>query len=242
MHIRLLLIALTIASSAQAANTTNPNPQTVHVTGTRLGEPMAWRYSLLRTAEDVFKKHEARLAPGATLAFRLPNVNEAQDGNVVEIVTATRRIPLPMVSATEFALPHSLETVDDDAMVVVNRDFPEGSFRQPNVQVRSPGLVEGVKRMGDLRLACAVQVAMAKAQNFKFRAILAAASLFGEICEEMEVTNIGAPIGLYDTVTIEDGDRRMTQPRSQERVPKLGDKSWSDNTRISYRLNGQIVY
>ena len=57
----------------------------------------------------------------------------------------------------------------------------------------------------------------------------------------MELNNIGAATGPYDTMTIEDGERRMTQARSQREVLKLGDKRWSDNARISYSLNGQIV-
>lgn len=242
MRVFSFMAVLAIADSAHAVDTTNIAPQVVHITGARPGAPMAWRYSLLQAAEAVFNRHEARLAPGATLAFKLPNVNETQTSIEVEIVSATRRIRLPMVSAAAFTLPFGDEATDSDAMVAVNRDFPKGSYRHPNVQVRSPGLPEDVKRMGDLRLACAAQVAMVKEHDLKSRALLAAASLFGEICQEMEVTNIGAPAGPYDTMTIEDGGRTMTQPRSHKEPLKLGSKNWSDNAHISYRLNGQIVY
>lgn len=241
MRIFFFAVFLAMPGIAQAAEPTITAPQVVHIPGERLGAPMAWKYNLLRAAEDEFKKHEARLAPGATLAFKLPNVDETQGDNEVDIVTSAGRIRMPMVSTNIFALPRGAEAFDGNAMIEVNREFPKGSFRHPNVQVRSPGLAEGVKRMGDLRLACAVQVAMAKAHELKFRALLVAASLFGDLCEEMQLTNIGASAGPYDTVAVEDGDRRITRPRAQAAELKLGDRRWSDNARISYFLDGQIV-
>ena len=110
------------------------------------------------------------------------------------------------------------------------------------MQVRSPGLPDGVKRMRDLRLACAAQMAMAKTEGLKFRAALAAASLFGfGVCDKLEATKVGEPAGRYDTVTIEDGDRRLVLAAKDKHPPELGDKGWSDNARISYALNGSIV-
>lgn len=241
MRICFLFAALAVAGSVQAAESTDTTPQVVHVSGARPGEPMAWRYSVLRTAQAMFERHAATQAPGAMLTFRLPSTVQGESDNQVEIVTAGSRLPLPIVSAAAFALAQGIEASDSDAMVVVNKEFRKGSFGHPNVQVRSPGLPQGVKRMGDLRLACAAQFAMAKAESLKFRAMLAAASLFGDICEEIGVTNIGAPAGPYDTIMIEDGDRKLTQSRSQGKLPRLGEKYWSDNARISYMLGGQIV-
>jgi hypothetical protein len=79
---------------------------------------------------------------------------------------------------------------------------------------------------------------MAKADGFKFRAILATASIFGfSACDKLEVTKIDPPTDPYDTVTIEDGDRRLVQPAAQPDLLQLGDKSWSDNARISYTMS-----
>lgn len=242
MRVFILIASLAVANTVQAAEVAFANPQVVVVPGQRPGEPMAWKFSLLRAGEAQFKQHEARLAPQASLAFKLPRGEEAQDDIEVGIVSATGRIGLATASAAAFTLPVSTEAVDSDAMVVTNRHFRKGSFLHPLVQVRSPGLADGVKRMGDLRLACAVQVTMAKAQDFKFRALLAAARLFGDLCQEMAVNNIGAPASTYDTITIEDGGRRMALPRAQADGPKLGDTSWSDDARISYSLHGETVF
>lgn len=243
MRIGFLLTVLAIAGSAQAADTSGSTVQRVHVSGAPVGEPMAWRYSVLRTAETVFAKHASTQAPGATLAFRLPNVASAQDDDRVEIVMAGQRLPLPMVAPLAFTLPHDVAAADSGAMVVVNRDFPKGSFRHPEVQVRSPGLPEGVRRMGDLRLACAAQIAMLKAESLKFRAVFATVGLFGgDACKDTDVTDIDDPAGPYDTVTIEDGERRLTLSRDQEGMPRLGETAWSDNARIRYTLNDRIVH
>lgn len=230
MRIRFFLILLAVATCVQAAD------------NEPAGKPMTWRYQLLQTAQDLFEKRAAMQAPGATLTFSLPKVDAAQANNQVEIVRADKHIVLPMISNTTFALVRDADAAESDAMVVVNRNFPKGEMNHPNVQVRSPGLPDGVKRMGDLRLACAAQIEMAKAEGLKFRALLATVSMFGiSVCDKLEVTKIDAPTGPYDTVTIEDGGRRLVQPAAQPNPLQLGDKNWSDNARISYTVSDHIV-
>jgi hypothetical protein len=238
MRIRSFLILLAVAGSVHANDSINVG----HKTDSNEARPMAWRLSLLQQAQDVFDKRAAGQAPGATMNFRLPKVDPAQGGNQVEIVGADRHVPLPMASNTTFSLKRGAPAEDSGAMVVVNRNFPKGEFNHPLVQVRSPGLPDGVQRMGDLRLACAAQMAMAKAEGLKFRAALAAAGLFGfDVCDELEATKVEEPKGAYDTVTIEDGGRRLVQPAKDKHPPKLGDKTWSDEARISYTLDGRLV-
>lgn len=232
MRIRFFLTAVALAGSVQATETATPEQ----------GEPMAWRYGLLRTAQSVHDEQAAARAPGSVMRFRLPKVDPAQGDNQVEIVQKDKRIPLPMTSATTFALPPGLNAAKGDPVVVVNKHFPKGDFNHPNVLVRSPDLPPGVARMGDLRLACAAQVAMGKAESLKFRALFATVGLFGfDVCEDMEVTTIEAPAGVYDTIVIEDGERRLVQSKAGGKPPRLGDPAWSDNARISYLANEQVV-
>jgi hypothetical protein len=229
MRIRFFLISLVIAGAANASDAA-PN------------SPMAWPYRLLETAQNAFDEKAAAQAPGATLAFRLPKIDAARSGEErVEIVQAGQRSALPMVSATAFEFVPDLRAAGAGAMVVVeDRYFPKGEFTHPNVQVRSPGLPDGVRRMGDLRLACKAQVAMAKEEGFKLRAVLAGASLLGlDLCEkQLKVTDVDAPDGPYDTVTLEDGERRLTMRAKDANLAKLGDTAWSDNARITYASHG----
>jgi hypothetical protein len=239
MRIRSVFFLLAVvAASAHASDGINVG----HRDDSDEARPMAWRFSLLEKAQDVFAKRAPEQAPGAAMTFRLPKVDAAQAGNQVELVGADHRIPLPMASNTSFRLLRGTLAEDSDTMVVVNRNFPKGEFNHPLVQVRSPGLPDGVQRMGDLRLACAAQMDMAKAEGLKFRAALAAASLFGfNVCDKLEAAKVEAPKGAYDTVTIEDGERRLVQSAKDEHGLPLGDRSWSDNARISYTLAGQPV-
>jgi len=238
MRIRSFLILLAVAGSAHAADSINIG----HRTDSDEIKPMAWRFQLLEKALSTFEKRAAEEAPGAKLTFRLPKVDAAEAGNQVEIVGADHHVPLPMPSNTSFSLKRGTLAEDDDSMVVVNRNFPKGEFNHPLVQVRSPGLPDGVRRMGDLRLACSVQMEMAKSEGLKFRAALAAASLFGfKVCDKLEAAKVEEPSGKYDTVTIEDGTRRLVHAAKDKHQPELGDKAWSDNARISYTLNGQPV-
>jgi len=234
-------LALTLAANVQAADPVDSGFQVVHVNGSVPGQTMAWRYGLLQKAQAVFEKHTAAQAPGAQLSFRLPRIDPAQEGNKVEIVLENKHVPLAMASPASFTLPGPGAVDDDDAMVMANKEFPKGSYLHPNVQVRSPGLPANVVRMGDLRLACAAQVAMAKAESLKFRLLLGTVGLFADLCGEMEVTSMNAPPGRYDTLMIEDGERKLTLKKSQDKLPQLGEKSWSDETRIRYLSSEQTV-
>ncbi len=237
MRIRSFLILLAVAGSVHANDGINVG----HKTDSDEVKPMAWRLQLLEKARDVFEKRAPEKAPGATLTFRLPKVDATQAGNQVELVGADHRVPLPMASNTTFALKRGTLAEDSDSMVIANRNFPKGEFNHPLVQVRSPGLPDGVQRMGDLRLACAAQLEMAKSEGLTFRAVLAGAGLFGfNVCDKLEATKIEAPKG-HDTVTIEDGSRRLVLASTDKQQPALGDKGWSDEARISYTLNGQAV-
>lgn len=229
MRTRYFLLSLIIAGSAQASDSTGASP-------------MAWRYRLLETAQDVFDEKAAVQAPGATMSFRLPKIDTPQAGGErVELVVAGWHNALPMDSDTAFSFTRDLRAADNEAMVVVvDRTFPKGEFKHPNVQVRSPGLPDGVRRMGDLRLACKAQMAMAKEEGIKVRAVLVTSSLLGlDLCEkQLNVTDVDAPDRSYDTVIVEDGGRRVAMRARDANLAKLGDRDWSDNARIRYILNG----
>jgi hypothetical protein len=241
MRARLLAsILLTLAAGAQASDTVEFSHRTAPADGLA-GNPMAWQYRVLQAAQDVFDARAAGQAPGATLAFRLPKPALDQDGNRVELVRADRRLPLAMVSNNAFTLARD-GAAADATVAVVNRNFRPGSYNEPIAQVRSPGLPENVRRLGDLRLACAAQMAMLKAEGFKVRAMLSVTNLFGlDLCDDTKVINFDEPDGHYDVVTIEDGGRRLVLAARQAKAPRLGDKDWSDNARITYALDAHVV-
>ena len=207
------------------------------VTGEQAGDakPMAWRYRVLAAGQDRFDQDAPRLAPGASLAFVLPKV-EGGD-NRVQIVKAEGPVSLPMVSPTSFKLVRDDSAAEENAEVVVNRSFAPGQMIHPNVQVRSPGLAPDTRRLGDLRLACQVQMAMVKTEELKIRALLAVGSMFGlDVCKTAKVDEFDAP-RRFAQVVLEYGTRRSvygSRGTGQQRVPALSDSAWPDDTRVSY--------
>lgn len=210
-------------------------------TGDKTGDakPMAWRYRVLAAGQDRFDQEAPRLAPGASLAFVLPKV-EGGD-NRVQIVKAEGAISLPMVSPTSFKLVRDDAAAEENAEVVVNRSFPPGQMIHPNVQVRSPGLAPDTRRLGDLRLACQVQVAMVKTEELKIRALWAVGSVFGlDVCKTAKVDEIDAP-RKFARVVLEHGGRHAEFAPSgaaQQSAPVLSDSAWPDDTRVSYVSEG----
>ena len=78
---------------------------------------MTWRYQLLQKAQDVFDKHAAAQAPGSTLTFGLPKLDPTQANNRADIVYGDKRIALPMVSNTTFALVRDAEAAANEHIV-----------------------------------------------------------------------------------------------------------------------------
>ncbi|GGY13851.1 hypothetical protein GJV26_18835 [Massilia dura] len=239
MRFHTSVILLALAGTVQAADTVSFGHRVIPDNGEPVAKPMSWRYGMLRTAQALFDEGAPRQAPGATLSFRLPRLDAAQGDNHVEIIQGDKRTALPMTSPTTFGFVRDDAVPADAAVTVVNRHFPPGAVNHPNVRVRSPGLPDGVRRMGDLRLACAAQIAMMKTEGMQLRAMFGVAGLFGlNVCSELEVTKADPPAGKYDTVMLEDGERRLAWQASQANPPRIGDKGWSDDTRIRYTLDG----
>ena len=234
-HFFIGLLAACLSQSASAIDVSHT------VTGDKAGDgkPMAWRYRVLAAGQDLFDKRAPSLAPGATLAFSLPKVEDGD--NHVQIVKAEGALNLPMPTPTSFRLVRDEAAAQENADVVVNRRFAPGVMNHPNVQVRSPGLAADTRRLGDLRLACQVQVAMAKTEDMKLRMLVAVGSMFGlDLCEKMKIDEIDAPRG-FARVMFEHAGRQVVYSRkgpAEQTMPTLSDRAWPDDTRISYLNDG----
>ncbi len=103
---------------------------------------------------DLFDEYR-HLAPQATLRYRLlprqPGTN--MEGIVVSVVANTFTLPVPLGADNSFALERNAAAWAEDAAVITNRKSDSMTWR---VQVRSPGLAEHTRRLGDLRLECMV--------------------------------------------------------------------------------------
>jgi hypothetical protein len=68
-------------------------------------------------------------------------------------------VPVPIAPDGYFIVPRNAALYDANADLILNQK--KGSYKM-SVEVRTPGLPENVRRLGDLRLECKVQVAIAK--------------------------------------------------------------------------------
>lgn len=207
---------------------------------------------------EAFAAHRA-LAPNASLSFQLyPRRQEA--GAVrptLAIVSGGARTPLTLEADGSFKVPVRPDLNGPGAMLQSNQ--PEGSFAWRPV-VRTPGLPAHVRRLGDLRLQCRVDLnagLMVVPPSRANQALMA--SNPGRACEMSQAFYpIFADRPVFE-VTLVSGSRRrvlLTQeslygmgapasrlplldwPHLRDRVVRLPlhDSAWPDDTQVVFEF------
>jgi hypothetical protein len=148
------LCALAIAGSCsgQALAQAAPPMQSVTVSTTR--DPVDKSYRKMIKGMDRFEREHA-LAPAASLRFRLlPRLSTARmTGITLRVAGDNVTLPVPVADDNSFVLPRSEQALREDAAVLANRKTNSMTWR---ASVHTPGLPDGVRRLGDLRLECKV--------------------------------------------------------------------------------------
>jgi hypothetical protein len=150
-----MLAAAGLACMGQAqAQVAPPDPpiQVVQVEGLR--DPDEHAYRRMVEGMDAFEKYH-HLAPDALLRYRLiprlPGVKV--EGTRLTIRGDKVRLPVALASDLSFTLPRDAAAWDERAQVTANRQARSFMW-QP--YVRTPGLPENTRRLGDLRLECEI--------------------------------------------------------------------------------------
>ncbi|MES2759578.1 MAG: hypothetical protein V4693_19575 [Pseudomonadota bacterium] len=147
------LLALGAAACCCTALAQDAAPmQSVTVSTTR--DPVDKSYRRMIKGMDRFEREHA-LAPAATLRFRLlPRLSTAKmTGITLRVAGNNLTLPVPVADDNSFVLPRSEQALREDAAVLANRKTNSMTWR---ASVHTPGLPEGVRRLGDLRLECKV--------------------------------------------------------------------------------------
>jgi hypothetical protein len=211
--------------------------------------PVAWSYSSLETGVDMFERRSPDMAPGAVMRYKMPKgilPPKDKDGKP-EPTTATIAVkgwsvPLPLAPDFSFVLPPNPKAKADGAYIVVSRRFPSGMYKHPDVDVRTPDLPPNVLRLGDLRLACEVQVRILKKDMLRARLLLDAMGWFGKSeCDGSSGKVYTAP-ALHNSITYTAGDRRQVKQVNGTELEfnaPLGDHTWPDDTLITFELDGE---
>ena len=201
-------------------------------------------------AEALFEKHHA-LAPAAALTFKVYARTQADAAPSLELglMTPAGRRPLALDGDARFVIDPAWRQLDERTEVRSRLADGRVTWRP---DIRTPGLPEGERRLGDLRLQCRVAFGSGVARG---------ALLFGFLpldtadCADRD----WSPSNFADTpvfaVTLVHGERRQTLSarllhglrddggpkydwgyslrERMFRVP-MGDESWPDDTRLVF--------
>jgi hypothetical protein len=246
----LLGLALVLGAATAAADEVKEVP-TVHVDGVR--DPMLRSYRAVSAGLDEFEEYRQRLAPGAPeLRFRARRGGShpaAPEGLVLRIASDDASVPVPIGAGGLFAVPRLEAAYASDADLVFNQK--RSTFRI-DPEIRTSGLPQNVRRLGDLRLECKVTVAIGK-KEMKFWQVAMVDTLlvttdwcakFGQT-DSAHMKDIGFPfrsLALLAGATLRDGDRAVTLKvdKTTFQVP-IGDTSWSNDALIELQYAGETV-
>lgn len=238
----MLVLGLTIAAprvhAHQEADAVAPAAgmaqQTVQVSGTR--DPQLKPYRQMLKGVDAFDAYHAKLAPHAEMRFELRagNGTPPVDGLALNIVGDKVRIALPLAPDATFTIPRSKEAADDDADMILNRKKDQVMWRP---HIRSPGVPDNARRLGDLRLECEMSWAVVRQDmSFVMRNSL---SLAGGLCHTSMVGLHYAAPRPVKAIALVSGERRQSLQvgkDGQGYLIPLHDSSWNDETLVVYEF------
>ena len=148
------ICAFALAACCGAQALAQPAAPIPSVTVSTTRDPVDKSYRKMIKGMDRFEREHA-LAPAATLRFRLlPRLSTAKmTGITLRVAGDNVTLPVPVAEDNSFVLPRNEQALREDAAVLANRKTNSMTWR---ASVQTPGLPDGVRRLGDLRLECKV--------------------------------------------------------------------------------------
>ena len=232
----LTLCALLLACALPAAHADDEPVQSVHVTG--ITDPEMRSYRSVAAGLDAFDAHRA-LAPNATLRFRMRHKNgppvtaagglqlrlASDDGSFQETV--------PIDATGLLTVGRNQAAYDAHATFILNQK--NGRYTG-HPEVRTAGLPDNVRRLGDLRLECRVTIAIFKEQvPFLAKATLNTLMMTSDWCakKEFNYATLAPRPGLKGT--LRDGERsRILASHGWDLMVPIGDAGWPDDALVQF--------
>ncbi len=217
-------------------------PDTIHVKALR--NPEIRKYKAILAGLDTFDRHHALAPKVAELRFRLqqrrgaglpeqPQVRIEGNGDFV--------LPLALDAHHRFTVPRSEAALDAEGELVLNQ---KRRLYQIMPEVRTPGLPDNVRRLGDLRLECKVMIGIAKEEIPLFWVLtINGVLLTRDWCsffsdKERSATfsfKAGAP--LVEAILSEGNRSKALKTDNDEFSVGLGDADWSDDALVELRFD-----
>lgn len=233
---RLSIIAALLAMAAPsfAQEGAAAAAETVQVSSIK--DPALRPYRRMLRGLDAWEEKRA-LAPNASLRFELWTAEgkpAAPEGLQLRIAGNQVNIALPIDPDGSFVLPRSQEAWDDEADLVSNRKKDQIRWRP---RVRTPGVPEHARRLGDLRLECEVSAAVRKEEiPLLYRAGALAA---GGLCNLPMVGYVYRAPRKLASATAVAGERKLAlvlHENGEAYMAPLRDKSWDNETLVVYEF------
>ena len=257
MRIAQLLFALAwVPAWSASAPAGAPDTQQVEVTAPLPGARDEKTLAQLLSAREAFERHHA-LAPDATLAFRLYARLDPKDLARLRLflVDGRRRTEVQLDEHQRFALAPGWSRADAERGVLLQTNLPDGAVAW-KVDVRTPGVPDDRRRLGDLRLECEADTFHGNLQRGLRTPVSAILDASDELCllDDAEVWFAERPIF---GVTLVAGERRRPLPyaylhgstgtmalaalfdwpytlRDRAYFLPLEDRSWPDDAQVVF--------
>lgn len=246
--------ALLLCFSFVTASQADPGVPVVEVQGAATGRDQK-SYRDMVAGMQVFEQQRA-LAPRAALRFKvLPRqAGVAMDRLTLQLAGEHTQVPITLAADHTFVLPMDAGAAGDHAAVRSNRKEKSLAWR---ADIRTPGLPQDTRRLGDLLLECKVAMA-ADLLAYVHHPINMLVVKLADPCSSLPINLFYFADRPLFSVTLIDGQRRSVLPAamlhgtdsalmaSHEDWPYLRDrvyrvkfkllygKGWSDDTLLRF--------
>lgn len=225
------ILTLALAGSGHAADAPS-----VEVNSIR--NPEMRSYRSVWAGFKAFDEYRA-LAPGAPLRFRLLRPDGrpagAADGLSLRLASDDGSAPVAIGADGMLDIARSQAAYDADAVFILNQKSGRFSARP---EIRTPGLPDNVRRLGDLRLECRVAVAIAKEQiPFLARAAINTLMLGSDWCGKKDMNAAFTADRALDGASIGYGGRSAELILHGESfMAPIGSPAWPDDALITLKF------
>jgi hypothetical protein len=228
-----VMLCALLACTLPAAHADEPVPS-VQVKG--IADPEMRSYRSVTAGLDAFDAHRA-LAPHATLRFRMRHAGgapaNAGDGLRLRLASDDgsfqENVPIDAVGLLTVA--RNQAAYDADATFILNQ---KNGLYTGHPEVRTAGLPDDIRRLGDLRLECRVTIAIVKDQMpFLAKAAINTLLLTSDWCGKKGFHfDVPAPRAGVRAV-LRDGERsRPLETHGWKVTVPIGDTGWPDDALV----------
>ncbi len=206
-----------------------------------LKDPELRSFRSVTVGLDTFDEYH-KMAPAVdALRFKLRRRPAAPDAPTdpvtLKIMGESESMPVPIEADGGFTIARNQQAWDENAELIFNRKRHQASSI---ADIRTPGVPENARRLGDLRLECLVNVAIIKTEiPFWIRATVNTFLVTTNWCSKLGIFMSLPPQKQVSKAALVYGERRLALTIDQVfngyESPLL-DPAWPDDTLLEFEL------